>query len=213
MNNSLLFRAIRALLFAVLGFSSLADAAFLGRLETAPGSGVFQAYYDDLQDITWTTGINGTVTWDEQNAWAAGLNIDGVTGWRLPSIDVNNDGAIVDCSTSSQSSCLDNEYGHLYFYGSDNNLGGVDSSNPAPFSGVLNSWYWTSTSSTSSEAWSFSFANGSSLAQSKLNSTYGRAVYDGDVGSSSVVPLPATVWLFGSGLIGLVGITRRKKMT
>lgn len=26
----------------------------------------------------------------------------------------------------------------------------------------------------------------------------------------AVVPVPATVWLFGSGLIGLVGIARRK---
>ena len=28
---------------------------------------------------------------------------------------------------------------------------------------------------------------------------------------STVVPLPAAVWLFGSGLIGLIGIARRKK--
>jgi hypothetical protein len=27
----------------------------------------------------------------------------------------------------------------------------------------------------------------------------------------SQVPLPAAVWLFGSGLLGLVGIARRKK--
>ena len=30
-------------------------------------------------------------------------------------------------------------------------------------------------------------------------------------GSFSVVPVPAAVWLFGSGLIGLVGVARRKK--
>ena len=29
-------------------------------------------------------------------------------------------------------------------------------------------------------------------------------------GSFSVVPVPAAVWLFGSGLIGLVGLARRK---
>ncbi|UCC56649.1 MAG: lamin tail domain-containing protein [Gammaproteobacteria bacterium] len=29
--------------------------------------------------------------------------------------------------------------------------------------------------------------------------------------SNSVVPLPPTVWLFGSGLLGLIGIARRKK--
>jgi hypothetical protein len=28
---------------------------------------------------------------------------------------------------------------------------------------------------------------------------------------SAVVPVPAAVWLFGSGLLGLVGIAKRKK--
>ncbi len=31
------------------------------------------------------------------------------------------------------------------------------------------------------------------------------------VGAYNVVPVPAAVWLFGSGLIGLVGVARRKK--
>ncbi len=29
--------------------------------------------------------------------------------------------------------------------------------------------------------------------------------------SGTVVPIPAAIWLFGSGLIGLIGIARRKK--
>ena len=33
------------------------------------------------------------------------------------------------------------------------------------------------------------------------------------VGETPQVPIPAAVWLFGSGLIGLVGIARRKKAT
>ena len=32
-------------------------------------------------------------------------------------------------------------------------------------------------------------------------------------GQVQVVPIPAAVWLFGSGLIGLVGLARRKKST
>jgi len=32
-------------------------------------------------------------------------------------------------------------------------------------------------------------------------------------GTISSVPVPATVWLFGSGLIGLVGVTRRNNMS
>lgn len=31
------------------------------------------------------------------------------------------------------------------------------------------------------------------------------------VSESSVIPVPAAVWLFGSGLLGLVGVARRKK--
>ena len=30
---------------------------------------------------------------------------------------------------------------------------------------------------------------------------------------TAVVPVPAAVWLFGSGLLGLVGIARRKKIS
>lgn len=30
--------------------------------------------------------------------------------------------------------------------------------------------------------------------------------------SITVVPLPAAIWLFGSGVLGLIGIARRKKV-
>jgi hypothetical protein len=33
----------------------------------------------------------------------------------------------------------------------------------------------------------------------------------GSPGTWSVVPIPAAVWLFGSGLLGLIGVARRKK--
>jgi hypothetical protein len=34
-----------------------------------------------------------------------------------------------------------------------------------------------------------------------------------DVAAPSAIPIPAAVWLFGSGLLGLVGVARRKKAT
>ena len=44
----------------------------------------------------------------------------------------------------------------------------------------------------------------------------GWTYYYHDVGSylvrTTVVPVPAAVWLFGSGLIGLIGVARRKKI-
>jgi hypothetical protein len=32
-------------------------------------------------------------------------------------------------------------------------------------------------------------------------------------GTISAVPIPAAVWLFGSGLLGLIGVSRHKKTT
>ncbi len=46
-------------------------------------------------------------------------------------------------------------------------------------------------------------------------SGFGNVMYNlhlvGTVGTVSAVPVPAAVWLFGSGLLGLVGVARRKK--
>jgi hypothetical protein len=39
----------------------------------------------------------------------------------------------------------------------------------------------------------------------------GNTAIDNVIVNTSVVPVPAAVWLFGSGLIGLIGIARRKK--
>ncbi len=36
-------------------------------------------------------------------------------------------------------------------------------------------------------------------------------VLTGTVGAGAVIPVPAAAWLFGSGLLGLVGVARRKK--
>lgn len=43
---------------------------------------------------------------------------------------------------------------------------------------------------------------------------YGTTLADAEgefLGSAGIVPVPAAVWLFGSGLLGMIGIARRKK--
>jgi hypothetical protein len=187
----------------------MANAAVLpleGRLETALGSGVFLAYYDPNLDITWAqdANINGEESWDNQIAWAAGLTLGGVSGWRLPSMDVNGDGPVVDCFGGGVAGCADNEYGYLYWEE------GITGDAPGPFSNVVSGWYWSGTERDFASAYQFNFNNGhQSLSFSRQTTEYAWAVHDGDI--PKVVPIPAAVWLFASGLIGLPALARRKR--
>lgn len=205
--KSHLFGAMCAVLFTFTTQS--ATAAFFGRLPTTPGGMDFQAYYDDQLDITWTADatINGQDTWDNQVAWADGFTIDGIGGWRLPNMDINGDGMIVACQTSPgpptpQSECLDNEYGHLFHYGDDTTLGsGVRPNTPFPFSNLPISVFWSGTEdasdSNNANVILFNSVGSQGVGVKELNH-FAWAVHDGDV-----VPVPAAVWLFGSGLLGL----------
>lgn len=197
-------------LFSV-GLMSVANAVVLPLEARLAGL----AYYDPNLDITWAANanINGKMTWEDANTWAASLSIDGVTGWRLPSMNVNGDSTFVFCETSGETACLDNEYGYLYYQH------GVTASTPGPFNNlqsgeILNGdyeLYWSGSLSTYSagSVFTYDFNHGDPYDSSfGFAPFYAMAVYDGDV---SAVPVPAAMWLFGSGLLGLIGITRRKK--
>ncbi len=74
----------------------------------------------------------------------------------------------------------------------------------------IQSEYWSATEYALNPdfTWTFIMSSGSQQSNNKDGSYNAWAVYDGDV---SAVPIPSAVWLFGSGLIGLIGIARRKK--
>jgi len=173
-----------------------------------------QAYYDDVLHITWAANadLDGITDFATATSAATNLTIGGVGGWRLPSMDVNNDTTVVDCSIASEAACRDNEYGHLYYYGGEIALGsGVTSASPSPFSNVKSDdYYWSSTDygSTPPGVWRFSFDPATLVRQegSYLTSTkYAWAVHTG------MVPLPAALWLFGSGLLGLITLARQHR--
>ena len=117
------------------------QATLIGVLPATPGDTDWQAYYDDQLDITWAANanVNSDIKWDAAVAWAANLTIGGVGGWRLPSVDVNNDGTVVDCTGGGVTGCFDNEYGYLYW--EENVTGG----NPTPFDNLGNHDWWSGT--------------------------------------------------------------------
>jgi hypothetical protein len=103
----------------------------------------------------------------------------------------------------------------MYYY----NLGGTVSQAPVyignpnlslfPTLSINNDFYWTGTETDSSLAWYFIFTSGEQSFTLKDQVYYlSWAVHDGNI---SAVPVPATVWLFVSGLLGLICTPGRKK--
>jgi len=207
--KSRLLSTVCAVLFT---FTTLPiNAAFLGRLPATPSGTDYQAYYDDQLNITWAAdaNINGLANWHNQRAWAAGLSLGGITGWRLPSMDVNGDGTVLGCHNPLPAGIEDNE--HCYMH----QISGVTSSTPGPFSNIQPWRYWSGTENilNPAHAWSFDF-KGVVWGQGQNNKDnfeyHAWAVRDGDV---DVVPVPGAVWLFGSGLLGLIGVAKKRKAT
>ncbi|RDH85023.1 MAG: hypothetical protein DIZ80_03135 [endosymbiont of Galathealinum brachiosum] len=204
-----------------MNFFKLASATTALVLSTSANAALIErlgglAYYDDVADLTWLAdsnyarvtgdgGPSGAMNWADANAWAAGLSIGGVGGWRLPE---------ADASCLSLYNCTNSDMGSL-FYGALGNVAPT-LSNTGPFSNIgFFAWeFWTATEYSPPNypfdyvAWSFDMRLGSQNDSDKVNSAQAWAVQSGDV---SAVPVPAAVWLFGSGLVGLIGVARRKK--
>jgi len=196
-------------LVAALTIPIITHAALVGRLAATEGGTDYQAYYDTEADLTWLADANaaagyngnsyGFMNWSDANSWAANLSINGVTNWRLPEADISCIGW----------PCSDSELGNFYYNVLGNPSHPFLPATSGPFYNIMSgSSYWTSTEYTSStiKAWSYKL-NGGQNYENKSYSRYAWAVHSGDV---SAVPIPAAVWLFGSGLIGLVGFARRK---
>lgn len=230
----------RTLIGAVLLSMSLGASA---ALESRLGG---LAYYDTTLDITWLADANyaktsgydgdGRMHWADAVAWAAGLNINGITGWRLPtmldtgapgcSTPYDNTDCGYDVDTGSAATTVYSEMGSLY-YDTLGNIGYEDKAgnllpggnNPSlvdmgPFSNVQlgdEDNYWTGVAyapNPANRAWIFDFVSGGQYHYAQTNAFFAWAVHSGDVGA--IVPLPPAAWLLVAPLLGLVSVARRK---
>ena len=221
---------MRSLIFLLL-FSSQAFGALSIRDLDGDWSNGHEGVYDDVLDITWLADANylntvgfdvnaryantasaydydGRVPWSAAKVWAEDLTVGFYDNWRLPSIY----GHVLG------------ELGHMYFNnlgnnqnsGVENNTQFIDSisgqtnsflnvqafSNPQSY--TYNDGYWLQEESPlgSYTAWKIRFSDGYQALRHKGTSEFMWPVHDGDIGASAV-PLPAGIYLFLSGLVGL----------
>jgi hypothetical protein len=143
--------------------------------------------YDTDLNITWYVNPNyDTHVYGDYAAWAAGLNVGGVTGWRLPTTPGTTTGITNE-----------GEMGHLFYDELKNPvvLDGVGQptgrfDNKGPFTN-LNGGFYTSTTPGEGNYYYFNFDNGK---QELVYIGYwyfwihGLAVHDGKIGSPPVPP-------------------------
>ena len=192
---------------AVLAFS-LSTGAQASLVARAGGM-----VYDDVNNITWAADANlaqtsgydtdGKMTEREAVAWADQLTLGGFTDWSLPT-------TVPAVSGLNQK---DSQMGDLFY----TQLGGVSSTSIATthndnyklFTNVQDYTYWSGSDAPSFGAWYFGPNNGYQGYTNKGASFYAWAVRPGDV---AAVPVPGAFWRFGSAMVGLMGLKRRKNI-
>jgi len=184
-----------------LVLSSSTNAALVERL-----GGL--AYYDDVADLTWLADANAagtTMNWIDANNWAADLEVAGVTGWRLADSD--------SCSGHNCSSEMGNLFYNVLGGSAGSSITTTHNTNYDLFSNVQSNYYWSATKymHDADRAWVFGMSNGAQGNDYTYDFVSGYDAWAVQSGDVSAVPVPAAVWLFGSGLIGLVGFARRKQ--
>ncbi len=175
------------------------------------GDSVVDAYYDTALDITWLAdwNANGEMNWNTATAWSAGLDVHGVTGWRLPrTTDTGPRGcdfsfAGTDCGYNVDPAS--SEMAHMFYVTLGNKAicppGGDTAScagapqpgwgltNTADFVNLRPSIYWSGTESIAiANAWLFNSSTGVQNALDKRFDSFNAvAVRAGDV---AAVPEP-----------------------
>jgi hypothetical protein len=186
-----------------------------------------EAYYDLDLGITWLANANAAgvkMNWGMATSWADAFSLGGYTNWRLPNVvDTGSPGCDeafsgTDCGWNVD--LTTGEMAHMFYATLDNTprrdtsgtlLVDYGLSNTGPFSNLMEDPYWTGLTYApdNTKAWYFNNVGGYQGDFPKTAEFYAWAVHDGDIGTA-VIPVPAAMWLFGSGLLGLAGFGLRR---
>lgn len=158
---------------------------------TGPVNGVSMSYifqYDGSSDVGYNISAPGTTYAGSKNSEMAYLFYNGF-GWKGA---YNTTGGSQGLNLFNDTGLFINFQGNLQYS-----------------SGSLYSDYWSATEYTpdTGNAWGFSFIWGAQGYGIKDDLAYALAVRTGQV----VVPLPAALWLLGSGLLCLICVAHRRK--
>lgn len=175
------------------------------------GDRVADAFYDADLDITWLAHAGLFAgTWSASVEWASTLNVFGVTGWRMPSMDNVPD----DCGWAPVS--FASEWRHMFHItlGNGKSCTSVPAlQNTGPFTDLAADAYWSGTEhaivSTAALDFFTHFGQGSSHDKEE-NFMRAWAVHNGDVGYP--IPEPATLPLISAALLGLAAIRRSQRV-
>lgn len=194
--------------------------------------------YSNTFGISTGIDVDGYMDWDTANMWIDAMNSSGYMGyssWRMPTVTPVN-GVSFDYTVTYDGSTdkgfnnysTSNELSHLFYSTLGNSGQCLDTSTPetgciyntdgwgldntGPFENMSSFRYWTEVEHTelSWRAFDFSMGGGQTGTGAKVGAKQVWAVLDGDVAMLAAVPVPAAAWLFGSGLVGLIAIGRRK---
>lgn len=203
----------------------------------------FEAYYDTTLNISWLADpyASGQLNWADAKAWVSNLNVNGVTGWRLPSVSPVP-GFSGNLAPNSDLYMPPTEFTHLYFVTLGNkiplNRWGYPEfrmgdyfidwlTNAGPFwnlrtygPGGNYFWYNEAYDDQALSAHSFQLRYGTtdggnpfdSPNNGSWNTMSAWAVHAGDVGVAANVPEPESMVLALAGLAVAGTLTRKRRV-